>query len=227
MSKIPISEIFHSIQGEGATCGQPAVFVRVGGCNLKCSFCDTFYASRKEYKNVWKQMSVDKIYEKIREFRCYRVVLTGGEPLLYQNALKELICKLKMEEYKIEIETNGTILPAYIIAYLVDLFNVSPKLSNSGNPLRLREKPEVIEFFNSIENSIFKFVVSNKSDAKEALNFAKKYRIKLSKVWLMPECKDFETFRKTGRWLVDFCKTFNVNFSPRLQIVLWNSKKGV
>jgi 7-cyano-7-deazaguanosine (preQ0) biosynthesis protein QueE len=227
MNKIPISEIFHSVQGEGTTCGRPAVFVRVGGCNLYCTFCDTFYASRKEYKDEWKRISVDKIIEKIRKFRCYRVVLTGGEPLLYQNALKELICRLKTENYKIEIETNGTILPVDRIAYLVDLFNVSPKLSNSGNPLHLREKPDVIKFFNDIDNSIFKFVVSNKNDVKEALKFVKKYKIKLEKVWLMPECKDFESFRKTGKWLVDVCKTFNVNFSPRLQIVLWGSKRGV
>ena len=99
-SKIPIVEIFYSIQGEGKYIGHPSVFIRVGGCNLTCpSFsshgCDSFYAVDKKYKSSWKMMSIAEIIAEIEKYPKADIVLTGREPTLYYQKLYPIIEKFK------------------------------------------------------------------------------------------------------------------------------------
>ncbi len=115
-----ITEIFFSAAGEGCRQGEPTIFIRLAGCNLRCPFCDTKYA--------WKdgrEMSVEKIasaVEKIKQkFPAGWVCLTGGEPLLQE--LKPLVSKLKQRGFRIQIETNGT----QDVAFRPDWLTVSPK----------------------------------------------------------------------------------------------------
>jgi 7-carboxy-7-deazaguanine synthase len=102
---LKISEIFSSIQGEGLRQGEPTIFVRFAGCNLKCSFCDTRFAWRGG-----RPLSAARVVEKVRRiherFPARWVCLTGGEPLLQD--LKELVRLLKKEKFKIQVETNAT-----------------------------------------------------------------------------------------------------------------------
>src|SRR5690606_9472705 len=103
-----ISEIFYSIQGEGLLTGVPSVFVRTSGCNLRCNWCDTPYAS---WKPEGTQMSVDEIVAAIKQHTAARhVVLTGGEPMLAKE-LPELAAALKCDGYHLTIETAATIAP--------------------------------------------------------------------------------------------------------------------
>jgi 7-carboxy-7-deazaguanine synthase len=117
---LKISEIFGSIQGEGLRQGEPTLFVRLSGCNLKCSFCDTKYAWRSG-----KEMSVSRVMEKVRKIhrRSPRrwVCLTGGEPLLQE--VEELVRSLKDEGFKIHVETNATLYRPMA----VDWYTISPK----------------------------------------------------------------------------------------------------
>jgi len=110
---IPISEIFYSIQGEGKYCGSPSVFVRVGGCNLKCpgfgeKGCDSYYAVDRKYENEWLNLGITEIINEIKKYEKHNphLVITGGEPMLYYKKLYPLVEYFKNE---ITIETNATI----------------------------------------------------------------------------------------------------------------------
>lgn len=133
---LPISEIFHSIQGEGMFTGVPSIFIRVIGCNLRCVFkgstCDTPYTSF--CPETAKYGSISDVLNAIEQIRkqyphTEHIVITGGEPLLYRKELCELIRNIRqMMNVCITIETNGT-LPALEAG--VDLYSISPKLSTS------------------------------------------------------------------------------------------------
>jgi 7-carboxy-7-deazaguanine synthase len=111
-----VSEIFYSIQGEGIMQGLPMVFIRMAGCNLRCSFCDTKYA----FKNG-ERTGVRKILDKIKKYPCKRACITGGEPFL-QN-LTPLVKELKRKKYWLTAETNGTLWQDIPLDWLT----VSPK----------------------------------------------------------------------------------------------------
>ena len=217
-----INEIFHSIQGEGPSVGIPAIFLRLGGCNLKCKWCDTKYAWHPKYADN-KEMSVNHIIKAIKKYPCKHLVITGGEPMLQQDAIYELLIKLK--NYTAEVETNGSIecksgpIPNKVKNFVLQI-NCSPKLTNSGNiPYSLKILPTMKVFY--------KFVVQNKSDLKEIKSFARKYKIPNYKIWLMPEGVTKSDILKRSKWLIELCKKEGYNFSPRLHVMIWGNKRGV
>lgn len=99
-----VFEIFRSIQGEGRSQGYPSIFLRLAGCNLDCTWCDTRYA-----REGGTDMPCDEITGRISAYPGKRLCITGGEPLLQQDQLLPLLAGLHEEGYQIEIETNGTI----------------------------------------------------------------------------------------------------------------------
>ncbi|HEX4209978.1 MAG TPA: radical SAM protein [Candidatus Binataceae bacterium] len=101
MARLRVNEIFHSIQGESTWAGRPCVFVRLTGCNLRCTWCDTAYSF---YEGA--QMEIAAVMERVRSYGCKLVELTGGEPLL-QRGIHALIEALLLEEYQVLIETSG------------------------------------------------------------------------------------------------------------------------
>jgi 7-carboxy-7-deazaguanine synthase len=113
--KYPIVEIFYSIQGEGYHSGIPSIFIRFGGCNLRCPWCDTNF-------DIWEDMSLGEIVNKLSKFDCDRIIFTGGEPALQD--LETLSNCLKPLGYFLSIETNGTII---IPSGIIDWICVSPK----------------------------------------------------------------------------------------------------
>src|ERR1700761_4202063 len=100
-----ISEIFYSVQGEGKLAGVPSVFVRASGCNLRCVWCDTPYAS---WKPEGEEMAIEAIVAKIDEFSCKHVVVTGGEPMIMPD-IRALCDSLKSRDYHITMETAATV----------------------------------------------------------------------------------------------------------------------
>lgn len=116
-----VTEIFHSLQGEGFWTGTPSVFVRFSGCNMRCSFCDTDHSP-------FSEMTAEEIIGAVAEYPCRRVVLTGGEPMLQVD--DRLLRLLKENGYYVQIETNGTIgvRPEWVAeSRLIDWVTVSPK----------------------------------------------------------------------------------------------------
>jgi organic radical activating enzyme len=240
-------EIFHSIQGEGKSIGVPSVFVRTSLCNLHCIWCDTDYTwnwkgtrfehvndakpgYRKFDKKDWiATCEIEAVAEVIAAFNCPNIILTGGEPMLQQPELTSLMATLRrmLPIFRFEVETNGTILPTSEFDAAIDQYNVSPKLENSNNPRKLREKPKPLRFFANSPKAHFKFVVAEKQDLVEVLELLNTYAISNEKVWLMPEGTTATALAKRRKWLVEVCKTHGFRYSDRLHVQIWGSKKGV
>jgi organic radical activating enzyme len=151
------------------------------------------------------------------------VVVTGGEPLLQQRGLDTLLARVKNRGWRAEVETAGTIAPA-MTEGLVDLWNVSPKLANSGNPLSRRYKPEILRAFEATGRAVFKFVVCEPSDLDEV--DAMVGECGLSAVWIMPEGTDAATIERRSAALADDVIKRGWNLSTRLHILLWGNAQG-
>lgn len=222
-------EIFRSIQGEGVSSGVAATFLRLAFCNLKCSWCDTRYSwdwQHYDQNNEVLTMTPRDVTERLWALGGKHLVVTGGEPLMQQKALCELLAKLKEANYYIEIETNGTILPSDELVSLVDQWNVSPKLNNSGNPSFASEVPEAYNVFARLPSSYFKYVIQAESDLNEVRSLVSRYRIALPRVFLMPEGTDRETILSRGRWLAKVCNEQGYRLCTRLHILLWGNARG-
>ena len=257
-----VSEIFHSVQGEGRTIGTPAVFLRLTGCNLLCG-------APKAPRSEVNKMSQEEIYEIQGDdaswtcdtisvwtkgtaiepemlahnlFTIYgshflsgsHLVITGGEPLLQQDILPALIsslrAKLKYDVF-VEVETNGTVIPSLPVVKQVNLFNVSPKLANSGMPKTRRIIPEAMKIFSGLAvdgKAIFKFVVNNRDHIFEAqFDYVKEFNLPQSSIYLMPGCSNIEQFNEFAPIIAEESKQFGYKLSPRLQINIWNETTGV
>jgi 7-carboxy-7-deazaguanine synthase len=241
-------EIFHSIQGEGKSLGVPSVFVRTSLCNLHCIWCDTDYTwnwtgtrfahvrdSDPNYQKFDKKQwiattAVNEVATTVAAFACPNVILTGGEPMLQQPALVQLMHTLRCmggPAWRFEVETNGTLVPDTAFEDSIDQYNVSPKLENSGNPTRLREKGAAYRFFAASPKANFKFVVAAPADLKEVLGLIEKYAIAPEQVFLMPEGTSRQALTRKRAWLAEVCKTNGFRYTDRLHIQIWGSKKGV
>ena len=223
-----INEIFKSIQGEGPNFGKPAIFLRTAQCNLKCTWCDTKYTwdwENYDYTKEVKEMTLEEIKEQLLDLEIKHLVITGGEPLLQQDDLADLLSFLKPDFY-VEIETNCTILPNKMLTDLVDQWNVSPKTENSGNPLELYENNECYYFFANQENCFFKYVVEDESDISEIKKFVAKYNIPENRVQLMTQASTKEEISAREKSISELAKANNFLFSPRLHVAMWGAQRG-
>jgi 7-carboxy-7-deazaguanine synthase len=228
-----ISEIFYSLQGEGELTGVPSVFVRTSGCNLRCAWCDTPYAS---WNPEGDQRSVAEIIAEVESHRSARhVVLTGGEPMI-ANDIRTLAAELKKNGRHITIETAATIAPEGIAC---DLASLSPKLLNSApDPVEhvtwrkkheaTRWQPEVVRAWIDHYSYQFKFVVSRPEDIDELEHMlaALQRDIPRHKVLLMPEAISLEKMRSRAPWLGELCKARGYRYAHRLQIELYGNRRG-
>jgi 7-carboxy-7-deazaguanine synthase len=227
---VKISEIFYSIQGEGTLAGVPSVFVRVSGCNLRCTWCDTPYTS---WAPEGREMTIAEILAEAGGFGASHVVVTGGEPMLFPEAV-ELTRDLKAHGMHITIETAGTVYRAAAC----DLMSISPKLANSTprereggrwaqQHERLRFQPEVLRRLMSEYEYQLKFVIAEPSDLEELHSICSATAAARDRVLLMPEGVTPEALRERATWLVDVCKREGFRYSPRLHIDLWGNRRGV
>ena len=233
MQKLKVNEVFGpTIQGEGSTAGKEVYFIRLAGCNLDCIYCDTPFSwnwegtkfshpDKYNIKNEVQEYSIQELKEELKESEA--VVITGGEPLLQQEGLVELLKEIKKEW--IEIETNGTITPTQEFVELVDQFNVSIKLSNTEIEESRRIKPKVIQDFQENKKAIFKFVVEKTEDVNEVIELTNKYN--LTNVYLMPKGANREELMKNVPQVKQWCKDCGFKYSPRLQVLLFNTKRKV
>jgi 7-carboxy-7-deazaguanine synthase len=228
-----IAEIFYSIQGEGELAGVPSVFVRTSGCNLRCSWCDTKYAS---WNPEGADLSVEEIVARTCVFRAHHIVLTGGEPMVARG-IHELSGRLHDMGRHITIETAATIPPCGIVC---DLASLSPKLAHSTPQTgdidaawiqrheATRWQPEIVREWIDHYAWQLKFVVRHAADLAEieSMLAAIKRRIPPHKVLLMPEGTDTASIKASEAFLVEICRERGYRYCPRLHIELFGNKRG-
>lgn len=224
-----ITEQFLTVQGEGRSVGQLAYFIRLAGCNLWCEWCDSMHSvDPKLFKG--KTFPVD--YSKIPA-DCRLVVVTGGEPTLFDLfEIRRQVLSANPNRV-IEIESNSTKFPKDI----VDLFNwnLSPKLKSSKQKSSELDEKRLIQLLDWSEyaqknsnNVIFKFVISSEDDLSEVLELVNKYQIPKHLVYLMAEGQLPESQQLSAvQHIIDFAKKHSFNFSPRLHIIYWGKARGV
>lgn len=229
-----ISEIFHSLQGEGSLAGVPSVFVRTAGCNLRCLWCDTPYAS---WSPEGTQLSVAQIVTEVSRHPARHVVLTGGEPMLAPE-LPELAAALRSGGRHITIETAATLAPAGIAC---DLASLSPKLRNSTPPPAqfgpgwserheaARWQPGVVAAWLLGYEFQLKFVVATEADVAEIESLLAQLPAPppRHKVLLMPEGTTRETLAARTSWLTALCRDRGYRFAPRLHVEWFGNMRGV
>lgn len=239
-----VSEDFYSIQGEGVTTGVPSLFLRLQGCNLMCGGQGTEKDKKLHNNASWRCDTIEvwlKGQNKTpRELRSewqnkgwYKqllngghLVITGGEPLLQQKEITQLL--MDLPEIYTEIETNGTIKPDDDLDALVNQYNVSPKLTNSGMPANRRINGSVIDSFAKNDKAYFKFVVNSEKDVVEALQtYIIPSKINRERVYLMPGCSTREQLIKESPKIAELSKKYGLQNSTRLQLLIWDKATGV
>ena len=227
-----VAEIFHSIQGEGELAGLPSVFVRTAGCNLRCAWCDTPYAS---WRPEGTAMPVEAVVAAVLRHPARHVVLTGGEPMIAPE-IATLAASLRDLGRHLTIETAATVAPGGIAC---DLASLSPKLLNSAPDPRqhtawrrkheaLRWQPAVVRAWLDAYACQLKFVVTQPGDVEEIEGMLTQLQreVPRHKVLLMPEGTTAAALRQRAGWLAELCKQRGFRYAPRLQIDLYGNRRG-
>jgi len=231
-------KLFYTLEGEGEYVGWPSVFMRLSMCNLTCkgfasadspNGCDSFISwtvkNRMTFGEVFDYMTQRGYQCHLKDGAIWKI--TGGEPLIQQKALLELV-----DQYifrfgyvpKIDFETNATVLPDHQWKDWGATFTTSPKLSNNGDPVEKRYKPAVLRWHVNA-GSGFKFVINDKNDLDEVYERYINHPdvlVPKHRVWLMPCCGSRHEHIEKAAMVADLCKKHNLKFSPRLQLIIWD-----
>lgn len=234
-------EVFASLQGEGASMGRPSTFVRLSRCNLACEWCDTAYTWRFSGDNRFhrddlaferkaNQVMAEEadVARMVADLPPDRLVITGGEPLLQGAQLARMLAALDEARpgMHVEIETNGSVAPHAVLDARVQQYNVSPKLSHSGNPAELALVPERLDAWAADPRAYFKFVVAEPADVDEVRALKERHAIPAERIFLMPEGRSSDVIRQRSGWLSDICTQEGYRFTDRLHIHIWGDTRG-
>lgn len=224
---LKLNEVFYSIQGEGIYQGEPTIFIRLQGCNLECSFCDTTYASGGKPLRVLTPYSLVKELHNKYNLNHKHICITGGEPLLQDSTVYNLVTLLIIFNCKISIETNGSLIPPLqLMTPIVNSWVVDYKLPSSGSFKSFNFK--WLNYLQPMDQ--LKFVASNKEDLKEVLVILKilySSSIHPPKILISPTFKDGVLDTKLCDTCIEFCKETNSRFSLQIHKIIWGLKKGV
>lgn len=231
-------KIFYTIEGEGEYAGRPSVFMRLSMCNLTCKGfasadaphgCDSFVSwsvkNRMTFSEILQYMDEQGFTKHLRNGAIWKI--TGGEPLIQQKNLLELVKAFAAKNGfvpHIDFETNATILPDAEWAVYKATFTTSPKMSNNGDPEDKRYKPAVLRW-HVLNGSGFKFVINSESDLNELFD---KYiscpdvLVPPHRTWLMPCCGSRKEHVEKAAMVAELCKIHDFRFSPRLQLIIWD-----
>jgi 7-carboxy-7-deazaguanine synthase len=223
-----IAETFYSVQGEGKLTGVPSLFIRVSGCNLRCAWCDTPYAS---WRPEGGEQSVDDLVRAAADAGARHVVLTGGEPLLFEESCT-LSAHLRQVGHHVTVETAGTLFrPIHC-----DLLSISPKLANStpaGEPEARHEAArrnlEPLRQLMALPcEKQLKFVVNRQQDLDEIQSILQQISGWMKQdILLMPEGTTPSALAAHEPWVVEICKREGYRYCPRLHVQLWGNRRGV
>lgn len=226
--ELVVAEVFGpTFQGEGPSMGRRAGFVRLGRCNLDCTWCDTPYTwdwERFDPAVELSRSSVRAIVAHLEAMTPEIIVITGGEPLLQQRRLVPLVEACAALGWPVEIETNGTIVPDERLVELVHQWNVSPKLVNSGVARDSAIRPGALGALVATGRAAFKFVVASEADLDEVAVLVQAHN--LGPVWIMPEGTEPTALLERSRELAQLVIERGWNLTSRLHVLLWGDERG-
>jgi 7-carboxy-7-deazaguanine synthase len=232
---IRISEIFGpTIQGEGALIGQPTVFVRTGGCDYRCTWCDTLHAVDSQYRHDWKPMSAEDIFKEVETLSGglpLMISLSGGNPAI--QPLGSLIALGHTKNYRFALETQGSIAQDWFAA--LDVLTLSPKPPSSTMQTDWGKLDECVKAAGDKPEIALKIVIFDDADYAYAQNVAQRYPslplyLQPGNPSAPPAQIDQDNLMERMRWLVDKVSAdrwFNVTILPQLHVMLWGNKGGV
>lgn len=226
-----------TIQGEGPDVGRAAKFLRLAGCNLTCTWCDTAFSwdqSRPDPERPWREVPVIEVLRELDPRAATpsdpapavtHLVVTGGEPMLQARELVDLVAPLRTLGWSIEVETSGTVSPAPLMN-LIDRFNVSPKLRNSGVVERARIRPQVLYQFADMPGAVFKFVIEQASELDEVADLVVDLGLPGARVFVMAQGTSGVDVLRRSRDLVDAVAARGWGLTPRWHTLLWDDQPG-
>lgn len=229
MNTLRVAELFGpTAQGEGPHVGHVSAFLRLSGCNLTCSWCDTPYTwdwTRFDRTLESRAEDVDKLVDALNSMAVERIILTGGEPLIQQNKLPPLLAQL---DHPVDVETNGTIGPSDTLADLVDLFVVSPKVMPSAEqPFRSASRARTLARFSELAQddlAVFKYVARDMTDLLAIEEHVAEHR--LAPVYVMPEGRNATAILDATRAIADAVVARGWRLSTRLHVLAWGDERG-
>lgn len=254
MKPLFLAESFLSIQGEGKYAGTPSVFLRFGGCNLKCKGfgcefvsllddsqligCDSLFAvDKKHFGQSWERLSGEELAEKVSSYvktLTYKphIVITGGEPLIHFDNQDFYRFLTLIDGFFVFVETNASVEMDFerFNLYKNISFCMSVKLSNSGEKYAKRVNKRAIEAIcKNAKEAFFKFVLDERMieegrAQKEIEDIIKDYDIP---IFCMPLGKNADELEKNSKSVISFCVKNGYNYTDRIHIRLWNDKRGV
>ena len=208
---IKVSEIFRSIDGEGIRTGYPVTFIRLYGCNLKCSYCDSSYATTY---GDYTLMSISDIVEHVDYFGLLRFTLTGGEPLACDECY-DLVTALTDAGYEVNIETNGSLS---ILPY-ADMKNVILTMDYKCPSSNMEDRMNRLNLPQLRSKDVLKFVVGSKLDLSTMLAVVNGYDISAN-IFVSPVFGEIDP-----KEIVDFliCNVVeNVRIQLQLHKIIWD-----
>lgn len=229
--ELVVNEVFGpTVQGEGPAAGRVCGFVRLMGCNLTCTWCDTkqtWDARTHDLRAESKHMTAQEVFKAVEAMNVRLVILTGGEPLLQQHrtAFRDLLRLLHAAGIQVHVETNGTVIPNAVTADLVDQFVVSPKLPNAGMDGTRTIKPHALKALR-LQDAHFKFVCRTDDDVVAVARIAVGNRLPARRVWIMPEGITAAEVCDHLAQVADMAILHGFNITPRLHILAWGNERG-
>ena len=209
--KLKINEIYYSIQGESSYIGKPCIFIRLTYCNLRCSYCDSEYTFHEG-----NDMTIDEIINKIQNYPCKLVEVTGGEPL-FQKECIDLLNKLVDLEYHVLLETSGSLSTKDVPEKVVNIIDFKCPTSN----MKKKNDWENINYLKSSDE--VKFVIGNREDYKWAKEKIEKYDITSKcSVLISPSYKKIKPNIIT-EWILE--DNLDVRFQIQLHKEIWSDKE--
>jgi len=240
MSEIRVSEIFGpTIQGEGALIGLPTVFVRTGGCDYRCSWCDSLHAVDTVYRDQWQPMTTNDIWDKVSELsgnKPIMVTLSGGNPAI--QPFGDLIALGHVAGYKFALETQGSVSKPWFAD--LDMLVLSPKPPSSGMVIDWSMFDDCLNKAGAKPKTVLKIVIFDDTDYGFAKEVAMRYPH--LPIYLQP-CNDtppsadeydapIDQNQVIDKmlWLVEKVaedQWFDAYVLPQLHVILWGNKRGV
>ena len=205
---IKINEIYLSVQGESTHTGLPCVFIRLTGCNLRCSWCDTAYAFHEG-----KNMSIDEILQKVANFEIHLVEITGGEPLMQDNVYT-LMRRLIEKGYKVMLETGGSISLERVPKDVIKIMDL--KCPGSGE----QEKNNLDNLKLLVPHDEVKFVILDKKDYEWSRDIIKRYKINETAHILISPVFDKLELKEIVKWILK--DRLPVRLQTQLHKIIWD-----